>query len=184
MSQARQQPAPGNSRGNPSLADIVRTVAVMGVILLAIFGLGQLVTMEPEHPVREVDYLEAAKGADNSTSFTPLVFDPAPGRATSATFSAVMWRAGFVTSADEFVGLFQSSRPIDTVLDDEVVEAEAAGTETIDGRTWDVYEEADGDVHLVTTWPGDTETVVIVLGSVGRDALVDYASSLVAAPAS
>lgn len=172
----------GNSRGNPSLADIVRTVGVMGVIILAIFGVGKLFTLEPEHPVREVDYLEASKGAANSTTFTPLVFDPAPGRATSATFSAVMWRAGFVTDDDQFVGLFQSSRTMETVLKDEVTEAEPAGTETIDGRTWDVYEEADGDLHFVTTWPGETETVVIVLGSVGRDGLKGYVASLVPSP--
>lgn len=166
-----------SSRGNPALGDILRSVFVMGAILLGIWAFGQLLTYTPEHPVREVDHLEAASAVEAQTGFEPLVPTPLPQdwRPTSARFDTTTWNLGIVTPDEEFVGLIQSTDPIDTVIKDFAGEAKETGTVTIDGVEWRQFAGPGEDITVGRT---EGEQAIVVTASVGRDRLEAYVRSL------
>ena len=51
----------GSSRGNPSMGDILRSVAVIGVIVLAVWAFGKIFTTDPGDPVKPVDYAQVVQ---------------------------------------------------------------------------------------------------------------------------
>lgn len=163
-----------SSRGNPALGDIVRSVAVLGLIIVALFGVGQLITVTPKEAMPEVDYLLAASGVEAQTGFVPLVPAQAPGKATSARFTPTSWNIGFLTDKDDFVGLTQTTDSPQRVLDDIAPKAEKSGTKVINSVEWTVYTERGGDVTLVSE---QTQTIAVT-GSIGRAGLEKFAASL------
>lgn len=166
---------PRSSRGNPALGDILRSVGVLGLIIVALFGIGQIMTITPDEPVREVDFLTGAAGVEARTGFVPLVPAEAPGRATSARVEPTSWSVGFVVEGDHFIGHVQSRDRLDLVLREVAPESEPTGDVEIDGRPWRIHTEPDGDL----TYTSEIESLTVAVSSdLGRDDVVAYIASL------
>ena len=62
----------GASRGNPAIGDIVRSVAVLGVLILALWGLGQVFTNTPDRSPKAIDYASTVRSARPAAGFELL----------------------------------------------------------------------------------------------------------------
>lgn len=166
-----------SSRGNPSPGDIARSIGVIGVILVALFGVGKLVTVEPDQPTRTVDYRSAVESARPVADF-PLLAPPSlPSgwRATSARYEPDSWHLGVLTSGDEYVGLEQvrisERRAVERFADG----SRADGAVPIEGTTWSRRNGPDGDSTYVRR---DGDITVLVTGSASREQVERYVASL------
>lgn len=104
-------PSPSSSRGNPRMGDIIRSVLVLGAIVLAVWGFGQMFTVTPDRSSPGVDYRFAAEGARDALDYPVLapVALPKDGRASFARVAQGDWEMGVVTADDEFIGLYEST---------------------------------------------------------------------------
>ena len=167
-----------SSRGNPRLGDIVRTVAVMGGLVLLLWGFGQLFTVTPDEPTRTVDYAAAARGAQDVVPYDLLAPRslPAGWRATSARFERPTgWHLGVVTDDDEYVGLEQDRVPADELVERFAEGSSEVGPVTVAGRGWTERRGARGAVVLVRSEGG---TTTLVTGDTDRATVLDYVASL------
>jgi len=160
---------------NAKMSDVARTVAVLTLVVLAVFLLGRLLfTVDPDRPTSPVDYLTAAEPVQPTAGFEPLVPDRLPDDwyCNSARFDATGWEMGVVTDDEQFLGLRQ-------VLDEnreeyeKAVSADAVEVTTAEQR-WRLSEDG-GD--LVYARNDDGVTTVLTT-STGRRASERYASSL------
>ena len=135
------------------MADVVRSVAVLGLIVLAIWGFGRFFTSTPKDPTTSVDYAQAARQVADAVSFevvAPPVL-PQGWRATSARLDDDRWHLGVVTSDDQYVGLEQAEQPATGLLKSFAPGGRAVGTVTIAGQEWSERTAADGDITFVRT---------------------------------
>lgn len=164
-----------SSRGNPAMGDVVRSVLVLGAVVLLIFGIGQLVTVTPDEPTSSVDYRDAVGAARDALGPEVLAPDRLPKgwRATSARVRGQVWSLGVVTRDDEFVGLYQGRERKDLL--DRYARGDGRGTVDLDGVRWSERRSPKDETILVRTVDGST---VVVSGTAPRREVLDYASSL------
>ncbi len=168
----------GYSRGNPAMGDIVRSVLVLGGIVLALWLFGRLFTVTPDEPTASVDWQTAASGVEPRAGYAPLVPPSLPEgwRATTAKLTGTQWQLGVVTDDGGYIGLTQASVEPETLLRDRAPGSKAAGEVELGGRTWQERTGPEEDTTFVTTVG---EQAVVVRGSADRDVLEDYVASLV-----
>ncbi|WP_187271854.1 DUF4245 domain-containing protein [Aeromicrobium terrae] len=166
-----------SSRGNPALGDILRSVAVIGAILLGVYGIAQIMTVEPEHPTSTVDYQSALDSARPVADFDLLgpTSLPKGWRATSARYESDSWHLGVITDDDEYVGLEQLRASAQETIRKFAEDSRPAGSVTIDGTSWQRRTEPDGDSTYVRR---DGDMTVLVTGSAKRAEIERYVSSL------
>ena len=167
----------GRSRGNPSMGDIFRSIAVLGGIILTLFVVGRIVTITPDQPTRAVDYREAVESSRTVSEFDLYAPRSLPQgwRATSVRFEEDAWHLGVVTDADDYVGLEQvadsTKRAIERFADD----SRASGDAVVGGETWSLRTGPDDDLTYVRR---DTGNTVVVTGTAPRPVMERYISSL------
>lgn len=170
----------GYSRGVPAMGDVVRSVLVLGGIVLAIFLFGRLFTQTPDNPTAEVDWRGAASGVEVRAGFVPLVPTELPEgwRATRAELIDDRWQLNVVTELDEYVGLTQrtgAAEELPKLVQDRAEGSEAAGEVQLSGATWQVFTGPEGE----TTLGRAVETeIVVVTSSAERTVVEDYVASL------
>ncbi len=167
----------GSSRGNPSIGDILRSVGVLGLLILAIWGFGQLFTNTPDETVKPIDYAATVRSARPAADFDLLAPPtlPAGWAATSARFTPTSWHLGVITDDQDYIGLEQAKLDAKQLIDDFAKGSQSAGTVTIDGDTWDLRKGPDGDVTYVRTEAGLT---TLVVGEAPRPDVEAYVASL------
>lgn len=167
----------GSSRGNPSMGDVVRSVAVLGALVVALWGFGQLFVRTPEDTIKPIDYADTVRSARPAAEFELLAPASLPKgwAATSARFTPTSWHLGVVTDDDEYVGLEQAKVDAKRLINDFAKDSKAAGTVTIDGETWELRKSPDGDVTFVRNESGLT---TLVTGEAPRAEVEAYVSSL------
>ncbi|WP_332643378.1 DUF4245 domain-containing protein [Aeromicrobium sp.] len=167
----------GSSRGNPSMGDVVRSVAVLSALVLALWGFGQLFTKTPDSAVKPIDYVATVNSARPAAQFELLAPSSLPQGwvATSAQFTPTTWHLGVVTDDDEYVGLEQRKGDAKRLVATYAKDSKSAGSVTIDGKEWDLRKAPDGDVTYVRTVSGLT---TLVTGEAPRAEVEDYVSSL------
>ncbi|MDR7086161.1 hypothetical protein J2X11_001000 [Aeromicrobium panaciterrae] len=167
----------GSSRGNPSMGDIVRSVAVLGALVLALWGFGQLFTKTPDSNVKPIDYVSTVRSARPAAEFALLAPATLPKGwvATSAQFTPTTWHLGVVTDDEEYVGLEQRTGDAKQLVATYAKDSTAAGEVTIDGETWNLREGPDGEVTFVRTESGLT---TLVTGEAPRAEVEAYVASL------
>ena len=170
----------GYSRGNPAMGDVLRSVLVLGAIVLALWFVGRLVTVTPDNPTSDADWRTAASGVEPRAGYTPLVPpELADGwRATRAELIGERWQLNVVTKDGHFVGLSQQpgdATTLEQVVEDRSEGSTADGAVRIDGRPWKVF-TAGEDTTLAAVVGREA---VVVTGSASRDVLQDYVASLV-----
>lgn len=172
-----------SSRGNPDIGDILRSVAAIGVILLALFGFGKLFTQTPEDPVSAIDYQQTLQQVRTTTDIDVLAPPALPEgwRATSARFEPGSpgedgsWHLGVITDDDEYLGVEQSQLSVRNAVERWAAGSEEAGSAQVAGQVWSVRAgPRDRTTYVVRE--GDRTT--LVTGTVPPDELESYISSL------
>jgi len=162
-----------------SIWDMVRSVVVLLVPILAFLGYQALVRKEPD-PLPPVDYAAAAAAARREAPY-PLLAPaalPQGWRATSVRYTPgpqAHWHLGVLTSEEDYVGLEQLVAGPEAAVEAFAAETVDVGTVTIDGATWQLRTDADEEVTLVRS---RGEVTTLVTGTVSREVLVDYVESL------
>jgi hypothetical protein len=152
----------------------------MGALLLGAFVVGQLVTVTPERPERRVELADAVAGARASTGFDVVAPAALPKGwvANSARFGPDAWHLGVLTRQDKYIGLEQATMSVKGIVHDFAPKSRAVGEVQLNGKTWRVRTESDGDRIYVRDFG---KTSVLVIGSARRTELERYVSSLVSA---
>ena len=172
----------GSSRGNPSMGDIARSIAVLGAIILVLFAVGRLLTVTPDEPTRAVDYREAVESSRTVADFDVLAPDSLPGgwRATSVRFEENSWHLGVVTDEDEYVGLEQVQAGVQRSIEQFAEGSRADGEAVVGGETWSVRTGPRDDRTYVRRDSAGSEgdMTIVVTGTAPREEMERYISSL------
>jgi len=166
-----------SSRGNPSMGDIARSVAVLGAILLALFGLGRLLTVTPDEPASTVDYRSAVESSRTVADFDVLAPASLPDgwRATSVRFEQDSWHLGVVTADDDYVGLEQVAADPRRALDRFANGSRSYGDTVVGREKWSLYTGPGDDLTYVRR---DGDMTIVVTGTAPRQVMESYISSL------
>lgn len=167
----------GSSRGNPSMGDIFRSIAVLGAIILTLFLVGQLVTITPDQPTRTVDYQEAVESSRTVADFDLYAPRSLPEgwRATSVRFEEGAWHLGVVTDEDDYVGLEQVGDSTQRAIERFAKGSRADGRTVIGGETWSLRTGPRDDRTYVRR---DADVTIVVTGTAPRPVMERYISSL------
>ncbi|MFC7403082.1 DUF4245 domain-containing protein [Citricoccus sp. GCM10030269] len=149
-----------------AVAMVISVLATLAVALLVVW-LNPASTEQTYG--QDVDVVSTAEQASDTAGFTAAAPDvPEDWNANYARWNAAgtdqveFWEAGYVTADEEFAGFKQTAQSNPTWLSQQTDNAPQTGTRAVDGTTWDLYEPANGDRHLVTDLDGVT---VIISGS-------------------
>ena len=166
----------GGSRGR-TFGDALRTTAILGVLLIGAFAIGQLVTVTPDRPERRVELADAIAGAQSSAAFDVIAPPSLPKGwiANSARFGPDAWHLGVLTDEDKYIGLEQATISAMGIVDDFAPKSRHVGEVRLNGNAWQVRTESDGDRIYVRDFG---ETSVLVMGSARRSELERYVLSL------
>jgi hypothetical protein len=167
----------GSSRGNPSMGDIARSVVVLGAIVLALFGLGQLLTVTPDEPTRPVDYRAAVESSRTVAEFELLAPTSLPEgwRATSVRFEQDSWHLGVVTADDDYVGLEQVQASPQQAVERFANGSRLYGDTVVGGQTWSLHTGPRDDLTYLRR---DADMTIVVTGTAPRQVIERYISSL------
>jgi hypothetical protein len=168
---ARKAQNSANHRNRQTINNLVysllATLALVAVIVL-IVPRGNPSATKPA-----VDYPAIAQQAQG-TEPDPLLVPKLPSGwksnnaelRTKTSDGVDSWYVGFVTPAQQFIGVTQGFAANDSWVSDQVNKSRIAGTREIDGVTWDVYDNRtsgsdDGNVeYALTTTSGDSTIIV------------------------
>lgn len=159
------------------MGDILRSVAVLGLIVLAIYGFGRFSTQEPETPTRSVDYATIVDQVRPVADFEVLAPDKLPEgwRANKANLDIEGWHLGIVTDDDEYIGLDQAKLRVERAVERFADGSKADGAVEIDGQEWTVR---TGPRDRTTYVRRDGDATTVVIGSASRSVIERYISSL------
>ena len=159
------------------MGDIIRSVLVLGLIVLLLWGFGRFFTRTPDNPVKAIDYAKVVSQAKPAADFALVAPDSLPSgwKATSARFDPDSWRMGVLTGDEEFIGLYQVKVSIDRAVDQFADGSKSAGTAEVAGETWTVRKGPQDRLTYVRREDGLT---TLLNGTAPRAVLEDYVSSL------
>lgn len=154
-------------------SDLIRSLVVIIVplVLITIFFTRNL----EDHPVSVVDWQPVAAAARSEAPFpvlTPVNLPPG-WRAVQATWVKTgdpylngdpstrnLWKLGFLTSDDVFIGLTQGDLRPDELVRDETREGVADGQSVVSGQTWERFVSPDGRTRSLVQRAPEVATVV------------------------
>lgn len=167
----------GSSRGNPSMGDVLRSMGVLALVILAVWGFGKLFTHTPDAPTSTVNYAATVKSARPAADFALLAAPvlPAGWKATSVRFEPKSWHLGVLTAGGDYIGLEQAKISVDRAVDQFAKDSRTAGTAEIGSQTWDVRKGPKGYITYVRHEAGLT---TLVTGDAPRKTVEAYVSSL------
>ncbi|MGY1619478.1 DUF4245 domain-containing protein [Geodermatophilus sp. SYSU D00691] len=171
-----------------SFANMLRSLAPLVVIVLALVAWQSFRQGPDENPVKPIDPSSTIALAANRAGY-PLVVPtglPAEYRPTSARTDAgeagegdaVTLELGYVTPSDEFAGFVVSGDPRADALTAVLADAEEQGSVQIGGETWTRSTRPQNrDVETVLSRQADGVTVVVT-GSASEDELETVAAAV------
>ena len=168
-----------SSRGNPDMGDVLRSVAVLVVAVLALFGIGQFLSSTPDQPARSVDWKPAAQSASRGADY-PIMAPaslPAGWRATSARYTreTSRWVLGVLTDKDDYLGIEQTTESVRSVLDRVAEGSEPAGSAKVRDRVWAVNAGPNDKITYSSRVDGIS---TVITGTVDQSDLEAYIASL------
>ena len=159
----RPAPSVGKKRGRETAADMLRSLAVVLVLVVLMWFLAQPPDSD-EQPIRVVDPTAdvAAFGATVPAAPVPTGL-PETWRPTSSTLLSDpdALRIGYVTAEGEYAEYAASTAPAQEFLPDITGKGEQLAPREVAGQTWERYEAADGSVSLVREYG----SVLVVVGT-------------------
>lgn len=180
----------GRRRGVETLRDIVLSMAVVGLVVAAIYGVVAWQRPEVQGPIRPAVDVESVVGQVQSTGpfavWEPRLtgdWQPTSAWFDSASVSGVdggVLHLGFLTPNGSYAEVRQTDAATDAVVDEWIDGAVAVGELEIDGRIWQQVEsEETGQRGLVLVRPDERpEVTVVVTGKADEAELTELAASL------
>jgi len=165
---------------NASLGDMLRSILLIGVLILGLAAVGYWFQVKPDNTVKTVDYATAVKAARSDADFAVLapVSLPKGWKATSVRYEPGehgQWHLGVLTDKGEYIGLEQSDIGPRRGIERFAPETKAKGTTTVLGQSWQLRRSERGETTLVREDDGIT---IIVTGTATRGVIEDYTASL------
>jgi uncharacterized protein DUF4245 len=172
-----------------TMSDLIRSLVVIIVPLLLITAF--FTRNLGDHPVKEVDWRPVVTLARAQAPYPVLapVNLPPGWRSVQATWVQTgepylngdasprnLWKLGFLTTDDVFVGLTQGDLRPDDLVADETRKGTPDGQSMVGDQTWERRVSADGRTRsLVASTP---KVTTIVSGDLSYEALDTYAGIL------
>ena len=159
---------------------------MVGAMILLLLVIGAFVVLrdtnrtQPDNPVEPVEWRSAASYARREADFELLAPRrlPAGWYATSVRLERgddPSWHLGLLTAEGRYVGLEQATDSAGTMVERFVDEDAVRGDDVVvDGESWQSWTD-DEDVALVRE---GADVTTLVVGTAGRDVVVDFAASL------
>lgn len=169
----RYQRSPG------ALLGAMLVLVVIAVAMVLVTDAQNARTMP--QPAPSVDYGQTLAYARKTADFKLLAPPRLPSgwRATSAGFmdqAGQSWHLGLLTPDEQYVGIEQSALPVSSMVEQYVDQNAVQGSSVqVAGHTWSTWTDSRGDTALVRVDKGMT---TLVVGTVGRDRLVRFVTSL------
>ncbi|WP_375002537.1 DUF4245 domain-containing protein [Aeromicrobium sp. CTD01-1L150] len=166
-----------SSRGNPSLGDIVRSVLVLGVLVLGIWFAAQIFTTTPERPVQGKDLeqtVDASRATVTEFDLLAPTSLPQDWMVSSARPAPASWDLNVLTADDEYIGLQQALMSEQELIDGRDGSFAQTGTAEVAGREWTLW-EAGRETALTRS---DDDVATLVLGTAPRGEIEAYVASL------
>jgi len=159
------------------MGDVVRSVAVLGLVILALWGVGRLFTNTPADPVKAIDYARIVRSARPAADFALLAPPSLPTgwKATSARFEPNSWHLGVLTADNDYIGVEQVKVSIPQAVGEFAKDSRSAGSATIAGKIWRARKGPGDDITFVRAEAGLT---TLINGSAPRQVIEDYVASL------
>jgi hypothetical protein len=152
------------------------------VLVVALFVAFRAINRtEPVNTVDAVDFARPAEFAREQARFPVLAPAELPEgwRATSVRFDNgrdQTWHVGFLTSADDYVGLEQADASAEELVEEHVdADATEGDPVTVDGQEWQSWTDEGGDSALVRE---THEVTTLVVGTVQQQTLVKFIHTL------
>jgi len=161
------------------MGDVLRTVGVLGLLILVLWAAGQFFTSTPDAPMKVDDYAQIAAEAGKAAPYDLLAPETLPegwisnGARYDPPTSA--WHLGVVTADDDYVGLEQADEDVTKMVERFAPGAEPDGEVTIGGMGWTRLVTSDGETTLVHRGDGVTR---LVTGDAPFDVIEAYVGSL------
>lgn len=139
---------------------LIAVAATFGLVLTVYF-------LNPTHRAetyqRDIDVQTVSSQAQDAAGYTPLAPELPEGwtsnfaRWNAGTSEGVpYWEVGYLTDAQEFIGLTQTDSANPTWLSQRLQEAQISGQRTIDGVDWQLLDSPNGDAVLTAELDGFT----------------------------
>jgi len=177
---AEATPAPRRPRGRETAGDMVRSLAL--VLVLVGVAVAFYLAGRPDPVVRDVEYAGALAQARLSAPYDVLGPQPLPDgwRATSVRAvvdgGASTWHLGLITAAGSYAAVEQSDGERRDFVDRFADGASPAGSSTVEGSTWRRLEGGTPEERALVRAEGGVTTVVA--GSASWAELEELAASL------
>jgi Protein of unknown function (DUF4245) len=158
-----------------ALVAVLGLVAVMG-------GFAWLLHRPVDNPVKTVNFRAVLAVAREQAPFHVLAPDPVPAglRATNVSWDGVggrvSWHVGFLTSGQDYIGLYQGNGPTTAFLDAATPATDRGAPVTVRGKRWMTLTNSDqGETALVRTVNGVT---TVVTGTAPEPQLASFIAHL------
>ena len=143
---ARKAQNSRNHRANQTMRNLIYSLIATLILVLVIVAV--VVRPDPE-ATPSVDYHAIADEAQVSAA-VPLVdpnlpptFTSNSAELTNSADGVSTWYIGLITPTEEFIGVTQGINANPTWVSQQLEEITPTGTETIDGRVWDIYDNRE-----------------------------------------
>ncbi len=159
------------------MGDVVRSVAVLGAIVLAIWFAAQIFTVTPDRPMQGENLEQSVAAARPAvTGFDLSAPDELPEGwiVTSTRPEPDAWALNVLTADDEYIGLQQALAPVEDLFEEREATYESTGTTEIGGEEWTTW-ESGRDVAYSRT---DDDVATLVVGEAPREQVEAYVASL------
>lgn len=159
---------------------MLRSIAVVGVIVAAVAVFTAFLRDEPPDPAEAVDYRGIAAQTSGAVDF-PLLAPPSlpdGWRSNSARLDRGAppgWHLGVLTDDDEYIGLDQQDASVREMVRRHAEGSAAQGTADVAGKRWQLRTDGDGNTTFVRRDDGAT---VLVTGDASREQIESYIGSL------
>lgn len=159
---------------------MLRSVAVLGVIVAAVAVFTAFLRDEPPDPTADVDYRSIAAQAREGAGFDLLAPADLPEgwRSNDARLEAgepPAWHLGILTADDDYIGLEQQRASVRDMVARHAEGSRPDGTTEIAGWRWQVRTEAGADTTYVRHADGVT---TLLTGDAPPEQIESYIGSL------
>lgn len=167
---------------NASLSDMVRSILVIGALILGLAAVGYWFQIKPDNKVEAVDYVTAVKAARGDAGFEVLAPSSLPKgwKATTVRYETGglgQWHLGVMTDKGEYIGLEQTGIGTQRAIESFAPDTKDKGKTTVGGKSWQLRQSKGGETTLLRE---EGDITVIVTGTATRGVIEDYAASLTA----
>lgn len=160
---------------------MLRSIAVLGILIAAVAGFTAFLRDEPPDPAAaDVDYRTIVAEARDALRYDLFAPDELPegwqaNNARVEPGEPPGWHLGVLTADDDYIGLEQQQASVGDMVAQHSDGSRPAGAAQIGGREWQVRDDPDGDTTYVSSAGGVT---VLVTGDAPAEQIESYIGSL------